>query len=258
LRRYTLIKELDFKNYKRFFAFGCSMTRYAWPTWADIIGNEIPKSYNFGKCGAGNLYIASQVVETHMRHKFTETDLVIIMWSTIEREDRYVNYQWKTPGSIYTQDYYSKDFVKKYADEIGYLLRDVNLISLTKGFLDNLTIDYQMLAMSPIEAISTTSNDHKKAAQIEQLYKPTFCSIGPDLLTLGMNGTWPEHPISKVGGQSADYHPSPAQHFVYLQRLYPNYIWSDTTTAWISSEQEKMEQYRDFDQMTIKSPEGTL
>ena len=65
---------MKLENYKRFFAFGCSLTRYHWPTWADIIAREIPESYNYGQSGAGNLFISNQVVEANVRHKFNDTD----------------------------------------------------------------------------------------------------------------------------------------------------------------------------------------
>ena len=41
------IQYLDKKKYKRFFAFGCSYTEYFWPTWPDIIGQEIPYYENW-------------------------------------------------------------------------------------------------------------------------------------------------------------------------------------------------------------------
>jgi hypothetical protein len=48
------IKVLDVHKYKRFFAFGRSFTDYLWPTWADIIGREIPYYENWGHGAAGN------------------------------------------------------------------------------------------------------------------------------------------------------------------------------------------------------------
>lgn len=246
---------IDFKKYKRFFAFGCSMTSYGWPTWADIIGNEIPESYNYGQSGGGNLFIACQVAEANLRHNFNETDLVMIMWSGVSREDRYVNDNWLTPGNIFSQNYYDDKFVKRYADPTGYLLRDLNLITLTSAMLENLKIDYHMLNMAPFEHLQST---HKvmsdKIIKILDLYKPTVEKILPDLLTLGLAGKWPQHPISKIGGQNADYHPSPKQHFVYLNKVFPKLQWSKDTLDFLDREQAKMEMLRNFDDMVFKIP----
>ena len=249
---------IDFKKYKRFFAFGCSMTSYGWPTWADIVAQEIPEYYNYAQSGGGNLFISCQVTEASLRHKFTETDLVMVMWSSVAREDRHINGNWLTPGNIYTQNYYDDNFVNKFADDLGYLLRDINLITLTKNLLDVSPVEYFMLNMSPF---NTTCEDYMlnlKYKDIRKMYSNTFDSILPDILTLELKGTWPQHPVSKKGGQTADYHPSPIQHFDYLKKLFPEAQWSNHTLKFVKSEQAQMEQLRDFDDMVFKKPQIRL
>jgi predicted transcriptional regulator len=244
---------IDFKKYKRFFAFGCSMTSYGWPTWADIIAQEIPESYNYGQSGGGNLFIACQVTEASLRYRFTDTDLVMIMWSGVSREDRYVDKDWLTPGNIYSQNYYDTTFVKKYADPTGYLIRDLNLITLTVAMLENQGVSHCLLNMAPFDQLQSTNKQMSNDIdQILNLYKPTIDKLLPDLLTLGLNGRWPQHPIRKDGGQTADYHPSPSQHFTYLKKLFPNYVWSDTTTKFVQQAQYSMEQIQNFDDLVFK------
>lgn len=242
---------MDFKKYKRFFAFGCSMTAYGWPTWADIIGNEIPEYRNYGQSGGGNLFISCQVTEAHMRHKFNKDDLVMIMWSSVAREDRYLNGTWLTPGNIYTQNYYDDNFVQNFADELGYLLRDINLITLTKKFLDSIGVDYYFLNMSPFEIKCRDIRESTKFEKIKEFYSDTFNSILPDIFTLECNRQWPQHPISRPGGQTADYHPSPIQHFGYINKLFPDIEWSQDTLKFVSESQEAMEKIRLFDEMNL-------
>jgi len=252
-------KTLDTSKYKRFFAFGCSMTQYAWPTWADIIAQEIPESYNYGQSGAGNLFIASQVTEAHMRHNFTKEDLVMIMWSSVAREDRYVNQNWLTPGNIYTQSDYDLRFVRKFADDFGYLLRDINLMTLTKSFLENINIGFYMMHIAPFEVESKNRNERKKLATLYKLYKQTFDSMLPDMLTAGVNGTWPEHPIQCPGGQRSDYHPSPAQHFRYLKNVFPDTRWKRSTVKYVVRHDRIMKSYRHWDQLNWnESPKDRL
>lgn len=245
---------IDLKKYKRFFAFGCSMTSYGWPTWADIIAQEISESYNYAQSGGGNLFIACQVTEASLRHKFTDTDLVMIMWSSVAREDRYLKGNWLTPGNIYTQGYYDDKFVKTFSDELGYLLRDINLITLTNSLLKNSSSDYYMLNMSPLTVNLTDLTSINKFNTIKEIYKDTFDSILPDILTLELKGTWPQHPITKEGHQSADYHPSPIQHFNYLNKLFPEIQWSEQTLNYVETEQTRMESFRDFDELVFKVP----
>ena len=94
-----MLRTIDFKKYKRFFAFGCSFTSYMWPTWADLISMEIPNSYNYGKPGGGNVFIFQQFVEANVRYKFNQDDLVILCWTNVAREDRYVH-KWLSPGNM--------------------------------------------------------------------------------------------------------------------------------------------------------------
>lgn len=97
--------KLEFSKYKRFFAFGCSFTKYCWPTWADIVSKEMPDAeyVNCGLHGSGNQLISYRIAEANTRYKFTDTDLVMVLWSTYFREDRWVNGKWLAHGNIYNQ-----------------------------------------------------------------------------------------------------------------------------------------------------------
>jgi hypothetical protein len=247
---------IDFKKYKRFFAFGCSMTSYGWPTWADIVAQEISESYNYAQSGGGNLFIASQITEANVRHQFNETDLVMVMWSSIAREDRWLKGRWLTPGNIYTQNFYNQKFIDQFVDCKGFLIRDMAIITMCKGMLDNLKIDYYMTSMAPFTYMQFDGRDQKfdNGESVLEFYKDTLNAIKPDILTVECNGEWPQHPIKKIGGQTADYHPSPRQHFNYLNKIFPNLQWSVSTLAFIETEQQRMEQLRNFDDMIFKTP----
>lgn len=97
-----------------------------------------------------------------------------------------------------------------------------------------------------------------KYKDIKKMYSETFNSILPDILSLELQGTWPQHPVSKKGGQSADYHPSPIQHFGYLKKLFPEAQWSSNTLEFIKNEQAQMEKLRNFDDMVFKKPQLRL
>jgi len=244
---------MDFKKYKRFFAFGCSMTAYGWSTWADIIGNEILEYRNYGQSGAGNLFIACQVTEAHMKYKFNEDDLIMVMWSSTVREDRYVNKHWVTPGNLFYQNVYDSNFVSKMADELGFLIRDINLITLTKKLLETTSADFHFLKMSPFDVKCKDSSEIQKLEQIKLHYKETFDYILEDIYTLECNGKWPQHPIVNPvpGGQTADYHPSPIQHFNYINKLFPNISWSKNTIDFVNKSQTSMEKIKYFSEMNF-------
>ena len=38
------------------YTFGCSFTKYVWPTWADLLLSQVDGE-NWGMCGGGNKFI---------------------------------------------------------------------------------------------------------------------------------------------------------------------------------------------------------
>src|SRR6056300_596079 len=212
-----------FSEYKRFFAFGCSLTKYNWPTWADIIATEVPEYYNYAQSGGGNLFIANSIVEANLTHKFTEDDLIIVMWSSVSREDRYKNGKWKTPGNIYSQEEIDMEFVYKWSEDRFYLMRDLALIELTSVYLNNLSCDSDMLKMVDFEEIKI--KDNIKSNYLEDIiatYSSTLKNIKPAIVDVVYGGVWPIIPIKGWGGkgQTADYHPTPLGHLKYLKEFY--------------------------------------
>ena len=104
------------KQYKRFFAFGCSFTKYAWPTWANIIARDtgLPLQ-NWGHTGAGNVYIHHKMVEAKIKESINNDDLVIVNWSSWHREDRIdVNGDWKSGGNVFQNRFFDKKFIKNH------------------------------------------------------------------------------------------------------------------------------------------------
>lgn len=240
----------DLKKYKRFFAFGCSMTSYCWPTWADIIAQEIPESYNYGKSGGGNMYIANQLTEANQRHKFNKDDLVMVMWSSIHREDRYMNNQWETPGNIYTQGTYDLSFVRKFADVRGYYIRDMALITMALKLLESTEATFHMLKMSPFETGHGEPAPNKEFHDVRVLYWETLEKIGPDILNLECEGKWPQIPIKgRSKGQTADYHPTTAQHASYLKKLFPELTLSPRTLDFIEEHMAYINQAKYLDEL---------
>jgi len=102
-------------DYKRIFTFGCSFTHHCWPTWADVIAvqTKIPV-FNGAMPGMGNVGITYRIIEYDQRFKFNEEDLILVMWTSWTREDRYLNNVWQNHGNIFNNPLYDKTFIKKY------------------------------------------------------------------------------------------------------------------------------------------------
>jgi hypothetical protein len=94
-------------NKSRFFAFGCSYTSWSHnPTWADFIGINYDKYYNFGKPGASNIFIMQKLIEADEVYNFNiDTDYIIVAltgfgrFTYLETPD-IGGYDWMTHGDI--------------------------------------------------------------------------------------------------------------------------------------------------------------
>ena len=119
-------------NYDRVFTFGCSFTQFFWPTWSDIIEYDMKlPTQNWGLCGLGNVGIAHRLLEADATHKFTDRDLIMVLWSTWPRECRFINGQWQSAGNIFNnRDLYNKKFQKTYWSIDNDLVKNVGAITM--------------------------------------------------------------------------------------------------------------------------------
>ena len=106
----------------RLFTFGCSFTKYIYPTWADFIGTQFDTHQNWGKSGAGNFFIYSQLLECNQLNNINKDDTVLIMLSgyvrfdIIDRESKFI-----TCGNMYNQKFFDEDFVyNKWSEEYAF------------------------------------------------------------------------------------------------------------------------------------------
>ena len=240
------IKKLDFAKYKRFFGFGCSFTGYNWPTWADIIGQEIPEYYNYGVSGAGNFYIFHCVLSADQLYHFTPDDLIMVKWTNVHREDRFVDElrtkdgyaqinKWLTPGNIYSQNTYDEDFMRYYSDT-HCVLRDLSLLAALEGYLDNKKVDFDFLSMVPLTgALDGTKFEMPKTAQNAlRYYQPMLDRMPPSIHELIFQNNWHSiHPRATYwttwNPEYTDNHAHPQEHFDYIQTLYPDTVFKQST-----------------------------
>ena len=243
------LTNLDTKQYKRFFAFGCSYTNYLWPTWADIIGQDIPVYQNWAKSGAGNHFIFNSVMEAHARHRFNKDDLVVVMWSNKEREDRYHNHSWLTATNLSQEEIYGKKWFKMFAlDFKGYLVRDLALIKASQLLLETCECSWENFMTNPITNIDidlataagldklsdneqydyivrafdklcegTDIDPFIEHKEVVEIYKDIFLKINKS-----MEGRWSnEYRINRVVPNN-DVHPTPLEALKFLETVWPN------------------------------------
>lgn len=192
----------------RLFTFGCSFTKYGWPTWADIVAKEFDEYQNWGMVGGGNSYIVYSLIEAIKQNSIGKDDTVGIMWTNIAREDRWLNGEWQGSGNVYSSSMYDLEWVKKYADNDGYLIRDLANVSIAKRLLDSIGCNYFFLSMLPF----TVANDQGKVGIVNKinllsgienlgkeltvtdkaisLYRDELATIKPSIFETVFNNNW--------------------------------------------------------------------
>jgi hypothetical protein len=194
--------------YKRCFTFGCSFTRYAWPTWADILHhtNDIPVT-NWALPGIGNYGIMSLMLECDLKYKFTEDDLILVMWSGWTREDRFIQGRWKNVGSVlggyfYDKHFYDKLFVSRYWDWDNDVIRNSNAIILANRSF-NISDQYSIFPYGDNDVPDMISPSKKFDFYLQYL---------PKIITMDII------PNSRFDSSTKDDHPDVLCHINFYNR----------------------------------------
>ena len=219
----------------RLFTFGCSFTGFKYPTWAEVLGFDLDAEfYNYGKSGAGNSYMFNMLMQADSYFHFGPQDLIVICWTNFAREDRFRQGAWHTPGNIYTQKTYSKDWVRDWADVQGFVLRDMASIKAAYELLLSRGCQFHFLSMlnlfENVDQWNATSDEQMGLAQIQTHYQHYVDQIQPSFYQILWNNNIQDkfeqeqsiHPKLRNG------HPTPAEHLAYLQAVFDHEFRNDT------------------------------
>lgn len=192
--------------------FGCSFTKYMYPTWADILALEYDEFDNWGHLGGGNHLIMYSLSECVSRGELTQSDRVIIMWTSVGREDRFIKGEWANEGSVYHSSY-TKKMIREFTDPNGYLLTNFSVIHAVKLMLDAIGCKYTFLKTSPFSNIDDSDKKMEfdfddTSKEIYNVYQKTLDMICPSVYEVVFNNEWPLR---------NDTHPTPLEYYKYLE-----------------------------------------
>ena len=227
------------KTMSRLFTFGCSFTNYRWSTWADCLAPEFNEFKNWGQAGAGNPYIFNSVMEADQQYVFNKTDTVVVCWTNIMREDRYIRDRWVTLGNIMTTPIFTKEFVTDAVCERGNLIRDMAMIKAVKALLENKPdVTWRFLSLCPLcrpDPYNTAEIQHQ---DVFNLYANVIDCILPSYIDVLGDAYWntdKEKRFRYPEGE-VDYHPTPAEHLKYLDTVLPGWVTKAETRVKIAQE----------------------
>ena len=203
----------------RLFTFGCSFTNYRWSTWADCLAPEFDEFQNWGQSGGGNHYIFNSVMEADQRHHFDSNDTVVVCWTTVLRDDRYVDKRWHTLGNMFNCPIYDPVYLKTHVDERGCVIRDFAYIKAVKTLLESKSdLNWQFLGVDNLKS---------KDKDVIAVYTDVLESLLPSYQEVLFPSGW------KI---AEDPHPSPAEHLAYLDAVLPGWVTKAETRAIMQEE----------------------
>lgn len=216
---------------KRFFAFGCSFTRYCWTTWPEIIAEDLGiEYYNFGAPSAGNEFMFNRLMQVDAHFNLNEDDLVIICWTNTFREDRYANKRWIIPGNVYMQDEYPTEHVKKYyTDAESVALHDFAYIKASRTLLEHKKCNWHFLQMLDL--------NEKQLVNERKFMQPSFYKI------LWNNDLTARELYEQKTYGFFDGHPTPKEHLTYLANVF-EHNWKVQTVSKIDKLDDELHTFR--------------
>lgn len=210
---------------KRLFAFGCSFTNYYWMSWPQIVAAELQAElYNYGRLGAGNHYIFNHVMQADAVYNFTPDDLVIVCWTNVYREDRYVFDKWHVTGNISTSNIYDQSWVEKWVDPRGCSVRDFAMIKSVDSMLAGKNCNYKFFSMCNIvdqyDQFLTEQNYDNRS--VYEVFETSLNKIATSFFETCWNNDI-ENKRQKdfdLIGNYIDGHPSPLEHLEYIEKNF--------------------------------------
>ena len=146
-----------------------------------------------------------------------------------------------------------KNFIKKFADDRGYLIRDLATIAATVELLDHWGVKYHLLSMVPLSNLDQYSVKPSPDNDVIELYAPAIEKIKPSVYEVVFNFDWFSKNIN--GMKQFDAHPIPSEHLEYVEKVLPEYPISDDTQEWVKQfdiSAQRLDKFVFFDQYLPK------
>lgn len=251
----------------RLFTFGCSLTKYHYPTWADIIGQNFDVYENWARGSSGNNFILASLTECDARNKLTANDTVIIYFSSLYRLDYYQINGWAHEINAF-HNHGETDLL---SCPKGHELIVYSWITAIIAFLDSKAVKYKLFEWPEWDRASEVAELYKTTLDkvtyapyiVDKKYPPAVVPMEEVYLTYKkMAGTsWPSladildgnyvvsssierelsdfksivnHYSNLLKNLKVEGHPSPLQHLTWVQKHLPEYAVNDNTYKWIA------------------------
>ena len=219
----------------RIFCYGCSITDYHWPTWADILCYEYQDKcevHNYGNSGTGNTAIAQHVAATHLMHNLQDSDYLLTTWTSYNRCDKLIprygdrnTITYSKLGNVLNNPHFDEHYLSGY-----WSLED----DIIQGITARLSVDQ----FPGVHYNGNIGSSFAEAVEANEFADELTVNY---LNAVNVNAFphiyWDSKPHHRCIAQY-DGHPTPQMHLDYLQSTVLPAIGdrltvSDSTVQWV-------------------------
>lgn len=218
---------------KKLYTFGCSFTRYYWPTWAEMLGREYDHFENWGNSGLGNRAIVERLTECIVHNQISKEDTVVIQWSEFHRFDFHLPMPllpegWSQGGNLLAATSIPKDLLSLW-NEKSYVMHSLNYINLAVRLLESIGCNWYMTSIRDL---------HRDASEFFEFNQ--YCKVFeherfiPPISEFLSHYDFPkkelyDHRSKKV---VVDEHPTPIAHYGWLAEVLAPLLKVNIDHAW--------------------------
>jgi len=264
----------------RLFTFGCSMTNYHYPTWADILGTTFDYYENWGRYGSGNQFIFNSIIECDRRNNFTSNDTILILWTGIARIDYYQFNEWCNKQSLFPDKSNNEFNDWPISSPDGYEILSYAHIEAIHNILSLKKLNYRSMAwqtydtdlqgvykdtLANVEYVKFRENNQQYVdsksynLEAEKLYKRMAGEDWPSLNDVlsdnyhNIDDAFILEEIKEFFGylksnkklmlslaNTIDRHPTPIAHLEMVNKYFPHIQISEDTQRWIKDVDYKL------------------
>lgn len=222
---------------KRLFTYGCSFTKWDYPTWADIIGVNFDEHYNRGKGGCDHTFMLDRIHDDYSRFKINpETDKIFIATTGFNRLTWFNNHNFHTVGDLYNWQgsiqqagIFDSNRLDGFFDLIWNLdwacIRAAQAIIQIKRFLELQKINH--VIFQGMDAKFILEQDFGLSIYTREKME-NFLKLTGDFTSLDKFRCANEsHAVDEENG--LDGHPGLTKHYEFVRYNWPEYITDKST-----------------------------
>jgi len=205
----------------RLFTFGCSFTKYIWPTWADILGEQADDFINLGRAGGGNHQIFFNIMMADKKYTFTSNDTIAICWTYVLREDTWRDGKWHNNSRPIDLHKTKEWLITNNVDPVGSHIKTLSYIKAITHFLNDKkcnNIQFSVDDLSASARAGTFPWEDKFASQLFEEEIKMFDNKNYDKYFDFYKNYSRPRPKNEAYPEG-DLHPTPLEHLDFVENV---------------------------------------